>query len=63
VHLSVGADTADSSAKSTFRCDESVNQLSVKLAQPGPVSFRATVNGGARDGTFAFGYYPEKTQS
>jgi hypothetical protein len=47
----------------SFTCDKSVVQQSVSVPKPGPVSFQASVTGDQRGGSFAYGYYPEKTQS
>jgi len=47
----------------SFTCDKSVDQQSVNLPKPGPVSFEAKITGGQKGRTFAYGYYPEKTQS
>ena len=50
------------SAAGTVTCDKTVFQQSVETPKPSPVSFTAKVTGSI-DGSFAYAYYPEKTQA
>lgn len=50
-----------SSAAHTSTCDGSIFQQSIKVSEPGPISFDADVKGSVNGG-FAYAYYAEKKQ-